>query len=216
VKLVLATSNPHKVREVSEILGAYGIEVTCLDDLGRSFVEPVEDGLTFEANARLKALSYAEQTGLVCLAEDSGLEVDALNGAPGVHSARYAGEGETREQRDNANNARLLREMADVPVARRAARFVCTLCIAEPGGRIIAEARGVYSGRIGFEPRGSNGFGYDPLLYLEDVQRTSAELASEEKHRRSHRGAALRELLTVLVGLPEATGLRRAVSGSEQ
>jgi XTP/dITP diphosphohydrolase len=198
MKLVLATSNPHKVREVVEILGPQGIQVVSLSELALDLVEPEEDGSTFAENARLKARSYAAQTGLTCVAEDSGLEVAALGGAPGVHSARYAGEGTTRAERDAANNARLLRELAAVPDARRGARFVCALCVATPDGTVIAEAEGFYSGRIGFEARGSNGFGYDPLLYLDDVGRTSAELASEEKHQRSHRGAALRELLRKL------------------
>jgi XTP/dITP diphosphohydrolase len=198
MKLVLATSNPHKVREVVEILGPQGIQVVSLSELALDLVEPEEDGSTFAENARLKARSYAAQTGLTCVAEDSGLEVEALGGAPGVYSARYAGEGTTRAERDAANNARLLRELAGVPDSRRGARFVCALCVATPDGTVIAEAEGFYSGRIGFEARGSNGFGYDPLLYLDDVGRTSAELASEEKHQRSHRGAALRELLRKL------------------
>jgi XTP/dITP diphosphohydrolase len=131
------------------------------------------------------------------LADDSGLEVDALGGAPGVHSARYAGVGATRAERDAANNANLLRALDGVPHARRTARFVCVLCVARPDGSIAAEARGTFDGWIGEGLRGSNGFGYDPLLVLADG-RTSAELSSAEKNARSHRGNALRTLIRCL------------------
>ena len=165
--------------------------------------EPEEDGATFEENARIKAVAYARALGETVLADDSGLEVDALGGAPGVHSARYAGIGEAREERDRANNAKLLAALEGIPDARRTARFVCVLCVARPDGTVVAEARGTFDGVIGHAPLGSNGFGYDPLLVLDDG-RTSAELPSAEKNARSHRGNALR----VLVGtLPAALGL---------
>jgi XTP/dITP diphosphohydrolase len=195
---VLATSNPHKLREVLEILGPLGVEVQHLGQLNIPTFEPEESGATFEANARIKALSYASQCQRACLAEDSGLEVDALAGSPGVHSARYSGVDGDREQRDRANNAKLLREMAAVPDAERAARFVCALCLAQPDGTIVAEARGTYEGVIARQPRGENGFGYDPLLLLPELGLTSAELSSAEKHARSHRGQALRRLLRLL------------------
>ncbi|MFM1823320.1 MAG: hypothetical protein RI967_1586 [Planctomycetota bacterium] len=199
-KLTIATSNPHKVEEISAILGPLGIECVALGDCG--IPEPEENGATFEENARIKAIAYARALGATVLADDSGLEVDALDGAPGVHSARYAGVGAAREERDLANNAKLLAALEGVPEARRTARFVCVLCIASPEGTVVAEARGTFEGRIGLAPRGSNGFGYDPLLVLEDG-RTSAELTSAEKNARSHRGNALR----VLVGaLPAALG----------
>jgi len=194
-KLVIATSNPHKVEEIQAVLGQVGIECVPLGDAG--IPEPEEDGATFEENARIKAVAYAKALGVTVLADDSGLEVDALGGAPGVHSARYAGIGETRAERDAANNAKLLRALVGVPQARRTARFVCVLSVARPDGSIVAEARGHFEGFIGEAPRGANGFGYDPLLVLADG-RTSAELTSAEKNARSHRGNALRTLVRCL------------------
>ncbi len=194
-KLIIATSNPHKVEEIAAVLGQLGIECSAL---ARSDIpEPVEDGATFEANARIKATAYAKALGATVLADDSGLMVDALDGAPGVHSAYYAGIGRTRVERDEANNARLLRDLDAVADADRSARFVCVLCMADASGAIIAEARGHFEGRIGRHARGTNGFGYDPLLVLEDG-RTSAELSSDEKNARSHRGEALRTLAKLL------------------
>lgn len=194
-KLTIATSNPHKVEEISAVLRPLGIDCVAL---GRTDIpEPDEDGVTFEENARIKAVAYARALGEMVLADDSGLEVDALDGAPGVQSARYAGLGATRAERDAANNAKLLAALAGVPDARRAARFVCVLTIARPDGTIIAESRGTFEGVIGHVPRGANGFGYDPLLVLPDG-RTSAELTSEEKNARSHRGNALRLIVPKL------------------
>jgi XTP/dITP diphosphohydrolase len=204
--IVIATGNPHKVEELRAIFAREGVPVVGLKDLAghERFTEPAEPGRTFEANAAIKALSYARQTGRVCLADDSGLEVDALGGAPGVISSHYATDGRevgaSRAERDRANNERLLRELAGVPPAKRAARFVCVMCLAsppEPGhaeGGVVATCRGTFEGRIGLPgevPRGQNGFGYDPLFVLpEPDQRTSAELSPEEKNRLSHRGAA--------------------------
>jgi XTP/dITP diphosphohydrolase len=196
--LIFATSNLHKLQEARSILAPFGVVIRSLDDFTQELAEPVEDGETFEDNARLKARYYARHLGMSCLAEDSGLEVDALGGAPGVYSARYAGVEGTRDERDRANNEKLMRELANVPPDQRQARFVCTLALAEPGGAILAEARGVYPGVIAPTPRGTNGFGYDPLLFLPDRGCTSAELLPEEKHARSHRGQALRQLLEVL------------------
>jgi len=194
-KLVIATSNPHKVDEIAAVLGQIGIE--CIPMAAAGIPEPEEDGATFEENARIKAVAYAKALGVTVLADDSGLEVDALGGAPGVHSARYAGIGETRAERDAANNAKLLRALEGVPQARRTARFVCVLSVARPDGSVVAEARGHFEGWIGEAPRGANGFGYDPLLVLADG-RTSAELTSAEKNARSHRGNALRTLVRCL------------------
>jgi XTP/dITP diphosphohydrolase len=196
--LIFATSNLHKLQEARSILAPFGVVIRSLDDFTQDLAEPVEDGETFEDNARLKARYYAKHLGMICLAEDSGLEVDALGGAPGVYSARYAGVDGTRDERDRANNEKLMRELLNVPADQRQARFVCTLALAEPGGAILAEARGVYPGVIAPTPRGTNGFGYDPLLFLPDRGCTSAELLPEEKHARSHRGQALRQLLHVL------------------
>lgn len=192
--MIFATSNPHKVEEARAILAPLGIELQSLADVGCQLPEPEEDGATFEDNARLKARYYARHLGVSCLAEDSGIEVDALGGAPGVFSARFAGVQGSRAERDQANNERLLRELAGVPTQQRGARFVCALAVADPSGRIHAEARGHYPGVIADAPRGTNGFGYDPLLFLPDRGCTSAELTPGEKHARSHRGAALRQL----------------------
>ena len=196
-KLLFGTSNPHKLDEVRPILAAAGIEVEGLDAVD-PIPEPVEDADTFAGNARIKARAYAAASGRRCLAEDSGLEVDALDGAPGVYSARYADSDGDRATRDAANNAKLLAALADVPDERRGARFVCAMCLVEPDGTIVAEARGTYEGRITHAPRGENGFGYDPLLFLPDRGCTSAELSPEEKNARSHRGAAARALVKAL------------------
>lgn len=194
MELLFATSNMHKVEEVEAILAPLGVTVRSLAGLSRLPEEPEEDGVTFEDNARLKARYYARALGMTCVAEDSGLEVDALGGAPGVYSARYAGAAGSRAERDAANNNELLAAMAQVPDSQRQARFVCVASVADPSGAILAEARATYEGTIARAPRGSNGFGYDPLLYLADRGCTSAELLPEEKHARSHRGAAFRAL----------------------
>ncbi len=197
MKLLIATQNPHKVREIREMLEPLGYRVSSLSDLG-SFVEPDEDGMTFADNARLKARAYARMTGVDCLADDSGLVVDALGGAPGVLSARYAGTGSSREERDAANNEKLLRELAEVVAEERGARFVCAMCLCRPDGSVVFETEGCFEGQIAFEPKGDNGFGYDPLLLLPELGLTSAQLSSEQKHARSHRGQALRRMVQYL------------------
>jgi len=197
MKLLFATSNPNKVRELAHVLGPLGFEITELSQFS-GLTEPEEDAPTFGGNARLKALSYAQQTNVACLAEDSGLEVQALGGAPGVHSARYSGLSGPREVVDPANNAKLLAALEGVPWERRDAQFVCAMCMATPSGDIIAESQGVFRGRIAFEPKGENGFGYDPLFYIEDEQCTAAELSKADKARLSHRGQAARHLASLL------------------
>lgn len=192
--VLFATTNPYKVREVRAALEPLGIQVISLDSLPGSIPEPVEDESTFEGNASLKARYYARQTGLECLGEDSGLVVDALGGAPGILSARYAGTAGSREERDRANNEKLLVELASVPRERRSARFICALCLAAPDGRILASSTGTFEGVIADAPRGENGFGYDPLLFLPDLGCTSAELSPEQKNARSHRGKAVAAL----------------------
>lgn len=198
MELIFATNNPHKLEEARAILEPLGVVVRSLADMREDIEEPEEDGLTFEDNARLKARYYARRLGAACLAEDSGLEVDALGGAPGVYSARYSGVPGSRDERDRANNIRLLAELAGVPLERRQGRFVCTLALASPDGTVRLEARGTYEGIIAEEARGQNGFGYDPLLYLPDRGCTSAELEPSEKHARSHRGQALRRFVALL------------------
>lgn len=198
MRLLVATSNPHKLREIGQILTPLGLSVVSLAEVAGALEEPAEDGTTFAENARAKATTYAKATGLACLSEDSGLEVDALSGAPGVYSARYAGVGETRDQRDEANNQKLLRELARMGPAPRSARFVCAACLVDHSGRVLTETRGTFEGEIGTAPRGENGFGYDPLLWLPELGKTAAELSPEEKHARSHRGQAMRALARFL------------------
>jgi XTP/dITP diphosphohydrolase len=200
MKLLVATTNPNKVRELRQVLT--GFDVVGLNELALGIPEPVEDADTFEGNARIKALAYAQALNLSCVAEDSGLEVDALHGAPGVHSARYAGVDGTRAQKDRANNEKLLRELG--AATDRAARFVCAICFVAHG-KVVFEARGSYEGVIvrgtpDDPPRGENGFGYDPLLFLPELGKTSAELSPEQKNARSHRGQAARALATFLSG----------------
>jgi XTP/dITP diphosphohydrolase len=192
--LLFATTNPNKVKELRAVLAPLGYVVESLEVLREVPPEPEEDADTFAGNARLKAVAYARATGLPCLAEDSGLEVDALGGAPGVHSARYSGSAGSREEKDRANNEKLLRELGDVPPERRAARFVCAMCLCAADGTVLVETSGTYEGVIAEAEAGTNGFGYDPLLYLPDVGRTSAELSPQEKSARSHRGKAARLL----------------------
>ncbi|HBS29303.1 MAG TPA: non-canonical purine NTP pyrophosphatase, RdgB/HAM1 family [Phycisphaerales bacterium] len=193
--LLLATANPHKVAEMQSIFAPLGITVAPLSDApGGPFPEPDEHADTFEGNARIKAVAYARMTGRWCLADDSGLEVDALRGEPGVHSAYYAGSDGTRAERDARNNRKLLAALEGVPDKDRGARFVCVMALADPRGHIVATSRGEFSGRIAPAPRGSNGFGYDPLLLLTDG-RTSAELTTGEKNTRSHRAAAAKAMV---------------------
>ncbi len=195
MQLLFASTNPHKLREICEILGPLGLDVRAPDALGRSVPEPAETEATLAGNARLKATAYARALGRACLADDSGLEVDALGGAPGVHSARYAGKGTTREERDQANRDKLLAELRRLggDVSRKA-RLVCALCLADASGRVLFETHGSVEAVVIDEPRGKDGFGYDRLLLLPDVNKTLAELAPAELHARSHRGAAARAL----------------------
>lgn len=187
--VLLATRNPGKIREIREISRGTPLVWHALDEF--TGIEDVEEsGATFAENARLKALHYARLTGLCTLADDSGLEVDALDAAPGVHSARYAGS----PRDDAANNRKLVQALAGVPFERRAARFRCVMALAA-GGRIEIQTEGTVEGLIVDEPRGDNGFGYDPHFWLPDLQRTVAELPAEQKNARSHRGQALRAML---------------------
>ncbi len=195
MQLLLATSNQHKLDEVIEILEPLGVTVAGLTSLGKTFEEPDEIADTFEGNARLKATGYAKATGQRCMADDSGLVVDALGGKPGVLSARFAGVGATRAERDEANNALLLEQLQGVPPEKRTARFVCAICVADPDGTIVGESKGAFEGVIGIEPKGNCGFGYDPLLFVPDINKTSAEMSPDEKNARSHRGEAVRNIM---------------------
>jgi XTP/dITP diphosphohydrolase len=206
--LLFASTNLHKVREVRGILGALGIEVSGLADVGRDVPAPVEDAATLEGNARVKAIAYARALARTCLADDSGLEVNALGGAPGAHSAVYAGSGKTREERDRANREKLLAEIRKLGVVDRSARLVCTLCLANERGVVLFEARGTCDAVITEEARGGQGFGYDRLLLLPDVRKTVAELSAGEWNARSHRGAAVRALHAWLVNNPSTSECR--------
>ena len=196
-RVLIATSNPGKLRDFAGAAAAFGVEIASIPGFA-SLPPVVEDGLTFEANARKKVESYSRHAvGDLVLADDSGLEVDALGGAPGVHSARYAAEAPHlagANSDDEANNARLLRELKSVPPEKRTARFVCVIAAARDG-QTLDVSRGQAEGIILDTPRGSNGFGYDPLFFFPQIQKTFAELSAEEKARYSHRGAAFRMFL---------------------
>lgn len=202
-EIIVATGNPHKVEEIREILAVHGFRVLSLTDVGAEGIpEPEEDGDTFAHNARIKATQYARAINRMVLADDSGLSVDALGGAPGIFSARWSGLGVTREERDNANNKKLLEELASTPADRRTARFVCAMCLSAADGSVIAETVGEFHGSIGTNARGVNGFGYDPLFVVDANGQTSAELTSQQKNDRSHRGAATRAMAKFLATHP--------------
>ena len=190
MKVVLASQNPHKLAEMQKILGTLGMEVLLERDVGVN-VEVEETGTTFAGNSLLKAQAVFDATHLATVADDSGLMVDALGGAPGVYSARYGG-----RHTDAERIALLLENMKDVPDEQRTAQFVCVVTCLMPDGRKIA-VQGVCPGVILRAPRGEGGFGYDPVFYLPEFGKTFAELAGEEKNRISHRGRALREFCRV-------------------
>ena len=188
-RVVIATGNPGKLREMLAILGGHGLELSAQSAFG--ITPPVEDGDSFVANALIKARHAAASSGLPAIADDSGLEVDALGGRPGIHSARYAGP----DADNGANNDKLLAELAGVPAARRNARYRCAMVFVRDsadGEPIVAEA--AWEGGIGFERRGAGGFGYDPLFVVAGGNVTAAEMPEADKNRVSHRGLALAEL----------------------
>jgi len=183
-EIVIASKNKGKIREIRQIYADLPVSIVEHADLP----DVVEDGDSFSANARKKAVEIARHTGKWSLADDSGLEVDALGGAPGIHSARWSGGG------DEANNDKLLSELRDVPPPARTARYRAVVVIASPDGRIVAETDGACEGLIGFVRKGTGGFGYDPLFVVPQFGQTMAELPAETKHSISHRGEALRKL----------------------
>ncbi|MFA6186111.1 MAG: XTP/dITP diphosphatase [Phycisphaerae bacterium] len=189
-KILVATTNPGKMKELSAMLNA-DVEWFSLADFP-NITEVEEDGQTFAENARKKALGYAKQTGLWTIADDSGLMVDALDGAPGVNSARFSGEKEkNRGLLDHKNMAKLLGLLKDVPDEKRTARFVCSVCLAAPE-KVLIETYGFLEGVIGRTQKGSNGFGYDPLFIVPASSKTVAQLSNEEKNQISHRANAIR------------------------
>ena len=192
-RVVLASGNAGKVREIAQMLAGLDLEVVAQTEYGVPEIE--ETGLTFVENAILKARNAANHTRLPAIADDSGLEVDALNGAPGIYSARYAGVGAG----DRANNDKLLAALAAVPDAKRSARFQCLMVyMAHAADPTPIICQGKWEGHILRAPRGANGFGYDPLFYVPTHDCTSAELPPETKNQLSHRGQALRQLVTML------------------
>lgn len=201
-KILIATSNPGKLRDFAGAGRQHGVEIAGIPGFA-SLPAVVEDGLTFEANAQKKAAAYSKYVpGEIVVADDSGLEIDALNGAPGVHSARYAApdlhnkephEADANTD-DEANNARVLRDLKSVLPTQRTGRFVCVLAAARDG-KTLATFRGTAEGIILDAPHGTHGFGYDPLFYFPEIDKTFAELSAEEKSKYSHRGAAFREFL---------------------
>jgi XTP/dITP diphosphohydrolase len=187
--VVIATGNPGKLREIRAILAGHELEVVAQSEFGIS--PPVEDGDSYVANALIKARNAASVTGLPAIADDSGLEVDALGGRPGIHAARYSGP----EVDAEANNDKLLAELAELPQARRGARYRCAMVFVRDiadSAPVVAEAS--WEGSIGFERRGRGGFGYDPLFIVAGTDVTVAEMPEEDKNRVSHRGKALAEL----------------------
>ena len=193
MKLLVATNNPGKLKEYRDLLGELPLDILSLGDEGLHF-EPDETGSTFEENAVLKATAFAERSGLLTLADDSGLEIDALHGAPGLRSARY---GATRRGDDVHRYRLVLRQLEGVPWDERTARFRCVVALAAPGAR-VETAEGAVEGVIAFGPAGEGGFGYDPIFFIPEFNCTMAQLAPETKNRISHRARAAQAALPIL------------------
>ena len=185
-KIVFATGNKVKVKEIQMILADLGVEVTTMKEEG-IFVDVEENGTTYEENAMIKAREVAKYTDAIVMADDSGLEIDYLNKEPGIYSARYMGEDTSYRIKNN----NLIDRLTGIPDEKRTARFVCAIAAVLPDGRELT-TRGVIEGRIGYEERGENGFGYDPIFYVPEFGKTTAELTEEEKNMVSHRGRALK------------------------
>lgn len=198
--VLVATRNPGKLREIREIAAGLPLAWRGVHEFS-DLTDVEETGSTFAENARLKALHYEHRTGLPTLADDSGLIVDTLNGAPGVRSARFAG----TPRDDAANNRKLIALLASVPPAQRTARFCCAMAFAR-GGRVVLESEGTFEGLIVDEPRGTNGFGYDPHFLVPGLGLTAAELPPADKNARSHRGQALRSMLRQVEALYRSAG----------
>ena len=191
-KLIFATGNENKMKEIRMILADCGYEILSMKEAGID-IDIVEDGKTFEENAMIKAKAISEVAGCVVLADDSGLEVDALDKAPGIYSARFMGEDTSYKIKNQA----IIDKLEGVPDEERTARFVCAIAAAFPDGRVETR-RGTIEGRIGYEESGENGFGYDPIFYVPEFGKTTAELSPEEKNLISHRGKALTMIKEVL------------------
>jgi XTP/dITP diphosphohydrolase len=196
-KLLLATTNRGKIREICHLLQGMPFDVVTPTDLDIDLTIK-EDKPTYQENAQLKAEAYSKASGLITLADDSGLEVDALNGEPGIRSARYAGENASDQNRIEY----LLARLREIPQEKRAARFICVIAIAVPGEKTIL-CQGDCQGVISFEPKGKNGFGYDPIFHFPELNKTMAELTLEQKSQVSHRGKAVKEASRLLRELAE-------------
>lgn len=194
-EIVVATKNIGKVTEIKAALSGLSYTIVSLGELGE-FPEAPENGITFEENARSKAEFYARLTGKLCLADDSGLEVDYLKGKPGVYSARYAGE----HASDQENNNKLLANLVGIPSEKRTARFRCVVALAD-AEKTLLTASGTVEGIMLTEPRGNKGFGYDPLFYVPKLEQTMAQMLPEEKNKISHRGRAIKALAEQLAEL---------------
>ena len=194
-KIVFATTNDGKIKEIKEILADFDVEIVSMKEMNID-VDVEENGTTFEENSLIKARAISKLTGLPALADDSGLEVDYLNGEPGVYSARYLG----RDTDYDYKNNYIIDKLKDAKDEERSARFVCVISLVLPDGREFVK-KGVMEGRIGYEIKGENGFGYDPIFYLPQYGKTSAEISAEEKNKISHRGKALREMKELIASL---------------
>jgi XTP/dITP diphosphohydrolase len=191
-KLIFATGNENKMKEIRMILADCGYEILSMKEAGID-VDIVEDGKTFEENAVIKATAISKLAGCLVLADDSGLEVDAMDKAPGIYSARWEGE----DTPYSVKNQKIIDNLKDVPEEKRTARFVCAIAAAFPDGRVVTR-RGTIEGLIAHKPAGENGFGYDPIFYVPEFKKTTAELSPEEKNKVSHRGKALQMIREVI------------------
>ena len=193
VKLLIATNNPGKLREYQEILAGLSVELVSPVNAGLT-LDPEETGSTFEENAIIKARVFAQASGLLTLADDSGLEIDALNGEPGVYSARY---GNTTKKDHQGRYQLVLEKLTNIPSEKRTARFKCVVALAT-GERLVGTADGAVEGVITFAPKGEGGFGYDPIFFVSEFDRTMAELTSDEKNSISHRGRAVHAAMPMI------------------
>ena len=194
-KIVFATTNARKIKEIKEILADFDVEVASMKEMNIT-ADIEENGATFEENSLIKARAVSKLTGLPALADDSGLEVDYLNGEPGIYSARYLG----RDTDYDYKNNYIIKKLKDAKDEERSARFVCVISLVLPDGREFVK-KGVMEGRIGYEIKGENGFGYDPIFYLPEYGKTSAEISAEEKNKISHRGKALSAMKELIASL---------------
>lgn len=193
-RIIFATTNKNKVREVNMMMEGFDVELCTMKEAGVQ-VEIVEDGTTFEENAIIKAKTVMEITGEIAIADDSGLEVDYLDGAPGIYSARFLGEDTSYDVKNNY----IIDKLKDVKGKERSARFVCAMAVAFPDGEVIT-CKGTIEGLIAYEQKGTNGFGYDPIVYVPEYEMTTGEMAPELKNSISHRGRALEQMKEILKG----------------